>query len=464
METERLGTLDEYGSRRFVIPAEVRGLFRRQRTIVYSVLLVIFLVLPWLKINGLQAVLLDIPGRRFEIFGQLFLAHDAPLLFLIFAALAMALAFVTAVWGRVWCGWACPQTVFIEGLYRKLEVMIQGNYIERRKLMKQPMNLRKFRLGFTKWFVFFVVSSIIAHSFIAYFTGSDALIEMMQNPPKDNWSYFLMVSGMTGLLLFNFGWFREQFCAIMCPYGRFQSVLMDDHSLAILYDTKRGEPRRQHPPQPGAKVGACVSCNRCVEVCPAGIDIRKGVQMECIACTACIDACDEIMVKTNQPTRLIGYQSVDGKGAKVWRPRTAIYFIIASLCVAGLAFDFSTHATFSATMMRGKDIPFQVLPDGSVTNHLRTHIFNQSHSDQKFAIRLDANEISRGIKLTIGQPEIQVPSGSSLDVHFFVTFPKEVTVDTGSARLPLHIQELITGIEESKEITIIGPARTHLQE
>ncbi len=439
-----------------MIPAETDGRFRRLRNRVYFVLLIVFLGLPWLKINGLQAVLLDIPNRRFALFGKLFLAHDAPLVFPILTLIAMALAFMTAVWGRVWCGWACPQTVFIDGVYRKLEIWIEGNYLERRRLHRSGLTPERALKSSLKWLAYFVVSSLIAHSFIAYFTGADELIQMISGPPAANRAYFLIVSGMTALLMFNFGWFREQFCTIMCPYGRFQSVLMDERSLAIVYDEARGEPRKSPSLPAGTKRGACVSCNRCVEVCPAGIDIRKGIQMECIACTACIDACDAIMKKVNQPPGLISYRSESGKPVRVWRPRTAAYFAIGLLCVGALALSYGDREAYSVSVLRAKDTPFQVLSEERVLNHLKVMVFNQSLDGQEFTVSLAPALTARGYSLIHADGKIALASGEKRESHVFITFPAQ-ELSNGKVSAQLTITESRTGSTALREVTLVGP-------
>jgi cytochrome c oxidase accessory protein FixG len=431
-----------------VIPGEVAGPFRKKRDWVNLVLIAIFLGLPWLKIGGLQSVWLDIPNRRFELFGKLFLAHDAPLVFLILMIAAMALAFVTAVWGRVWCGWACPQTVFIDGVYRKIEIWIEGNYIQRRRLHSGPLTAERIRKSTLKWAAYFLMSSVFAHSFIAYFAGADNLVKMIGGSPSENWSYFLIVTSITALLLFNFGWFREQFCTIMCPYGRFQSVLMDSQSLAIQYDETRGEPRK--------KGGDCVACNRCVEVCPAGIDIRKGLQMECIACTACIDACNVIMAKVNKPLNLISYRNVRGTKLKIWRPRTVAYFAIAMICAIVLAISFAEHAPYSATFLRAKDVPYQILADDKVLNHFKAHILNQSQDDLELEIQLPP-ENANGTTLTQSQPSFTLKPGSSVEAHLFLTFPKSIVAGHGTAKISLGVLNRRSGETTLKEISLVGP-------
>ena len=235
------------GRRVFVFPAQVRGFWRHARSAVEVFLVILFLTLPWINIGGHQAVLLDIAQRRFSVFGLTFWAHDAPLIFFLLAFLSIGLAFVTAIWGRIWCGWACPQTVFIDGVFRKLEYLIIGSHIQQRNLAKAPWDVKKFFKLSVLWTFFTIASLVIAHSFLAYFVGADRLVEMTRHNPGENWTIFVIMAFITAVVLFDFGWFREQFCIIMCPYGRFQSVLMDDDSITVAYDAGEG----------GAEEGNC---------------------------------------------------------------------------------------------------------------------------------------------------------------------------------------------------------------
>jgi len=454
--TEGLSTLDQFGTRKRVIPAEVSGPLRVWRNRVYGVLLIIFLALPWIKINGLQALLLDIPGRRFEIFGVLFLSHDAPLLFFIMMLLVLALALVTAIWGRVWCGWACPQTVFIDGVYRRIEIWVEGNYLERRKLAAQPMDFTKARKLGLKWFLFFVFSSLFAHSLIAYFAGSTRLLAMMTGPPAENWGYFVLVSVVTAILLFNFGWFREQFCIIMCPYGRFQSVLMDQNTVTVMYDEKRGEPRKGILNTAELR-GDCVSCNRCVQVCPTGIDIRNGIQMECIACTACIDACNVIMKKVNKPEGLIRHQRISGAEVSLARPRVLAYSFLAVLLIIGLSYTLAVRKPYSLAILRATDAPYQVLQDGKVMNHFKAHIMNQSTEDQEFEISLAPKEIQQGVQLTQAKALHPVGAGGSAQTHFFIIFPQSRLSPKGATDIQVLVRERKKTKDQIFEVKGIGP-------
>lgn len=457
-QEQGLTMLDQWGGRKAIIPAPAKGRFRKWRTRIQLVLFAIFLGLPWLKINGEQALLLDIPHRRFAIFGQVFLSHDAPLIFLILFFLTLLLAVVTAVWGRVWCGWACPQTVFIDGLYRRIEEWIEGDYITRRRRLEQPTNIKSFLQATAKWFAFVAVSSIIAHSFIAYFVGADHLVNMIKGGPEENWFYFVLISAVTATLTFNFGWFREQFCIIMCPYGRIQSVLMDEKSVTVLYDATRGEPRKGLQ-QPGKTAGDCVACNRCVQVCPTGIDIRNGTQLECIACTACIDACDEIMAKVHRPPQLIRYQNLTGTGAQWRRPRVVAYLFLMLACLAGLGAAYFQRAPYVVTLLRATDTPYQVLPNGDVINHFKLHLLNQSSSAEVFQIQMAPVWAAKGLKITMSDANQVVSAGQDKVVHFFAVYPKSLLDSRGELTAHLEITESSSTRTEEKTLRLVGPAQ-----
>lgn len=442
LDPDRLTMLDEHGGKKTIIPAEVAGQWRQRRDRVYFILIVVFLTLPWTRINGAQTILLDIVNRKFALFGITFWAHDAPLIFLIFVILVFGLAFVTAIWGRVWCGWACPQTVFIDFVYRKIEILVEGKYLERRKLALDDLSFEKIIKKITKWIIFFAVSSFIAHSFTAYFVGSQNLTEwVLSGNTNEHWVTFLIISFITGVLLFDFGWFREQFCIIMCPYGRFQSVLMDKRSLAVLYDENRGEPRKGLKHDQNKKQGDCVSCQRCVQVCPTGIDIRKGLQLECIACTACIDACDEIMEKVNKPKGLIRYASVSGLRNKVtyWRP--LLYLAIISIAIVVLTFVLSTRKSVDFAVLRAKETPYQIVKgtqgEELVMNHFKVHAKNQSTFDIKPFIKFSEPKLAESSQIKTQENPFFIKAGENKTIHFFVIVPKS-SID-GSGILKINI-------------------------
>ncbi|MFS4457716.1 cytochrome c oxidase accessory protein CcoG [Bdellovibrio sp. HCB2-146] len=453
-----LTSVDQHGDRLNIIPAEVRGFYRRHRDWSQGVLLLIFLLLPWTTINGHQTILIDIPNREFALFGILFRAHDTPLLFFVLAILTLGLAFVTSVWGRVWCGWACPQTVFIDAVYRRIERWVEGTYIKRRALQQGPMTPEKFRKVSLKWFLFFVVSSLIAHSFMAYFVGAQELMKMTQNAPSENLTYFTLVTFFTAIILFDFAWFREQFCVIMCPYGRIQSVLLDRKSIAVVYDQERGEPRKGSADY-GTRKGDCVSCNRCVQVCPTGIDIRNGLQMECITCTACIDACDEIMEKVNKPKGLIRYDTLDGKPFRFKRFRTLAYLAIIIVLGAGLTYALSTREPVHFTVLRGQGLPYSLIEDQGqklVLNQFRLHIQNQSDDEAEYQMTLAEDLSQQGVQLLVAEPKIKLAKGESREWYFFVRVPESHFQKSNQIRTQIQVQDS-KNFKTSRELILLGP-------
>ena len=409
LSSANITSIDEYGNRIGLNPAEVSGYFRTRRTWVQNFLILFFLSLPWTSIGGYQTVLLDIPAREFYFFGLMLKAHNAPLLLFVILGAALTLAFVTSVWGRVWCGWACPQTVFIDGVFRRIETLIEGNYLARRKQAVEPMALKLFLQKTVKWILFYFASAFIAHSALAYFVGSVSFIKIIQNGPSSHFHLFILAQAFTLILLFDFGWFREQFCTIMCPYGRIQGLLLDKNSLNVVYDEKRND---------------CVNCNRCVNACPIGIDIRNGLQMECIACTACIDACDEIMVKVNKPKGLIKYGNLNNTEANWKSPRSAIYLAAIGICLAGLAYGLLSFQHSEAFILRSQTAPFTLQKNNDinyVTNQFRFHVTNQSREVKKYKIEILNNPDAQ---ITSQFSELSLESKASFDWHFFVTIPQ----------------------------------------
>lgn len=443
LSAAHITSIDEYGNRIGLNPAEVSGYYRTRRTLVQSFLILFFLTLPWINIGGYQSVLLDIPAREFYFFGAFFKAHNAPLLLFLVLGGTLTLAFVTSVWGRVWCGWTCPQTVFIDGVFRRIEYFIEGNYLARRKQAVEPMTVSLFLRKAVKWILFYLVSAFIAHSALAYFVGSYAFIHIIQEGPSGHFTLFIFAQVITGILLFDFGWFREQFCTIMCPYGRIQGLLLDQSSLAVIYDEKRND---------------CVQCNRCVNACPIGIDIRNGLQMECIACTACIDACDEIMEKVHKPKGLVKYGTLDDSKTSLLKPRSLLYLAGISVCLVGLLYGLLTFQHSEAFILRSLTTPFTQQTENGVdyvTNQFRFHITNQSREEKKYKIEiLNAPEA----KITSQFEQLTLKSKESFDWHFFVTRPKEAIKNSQS--LKVKISDAITPEQFSKEFNIqfIGPA------
>lgn len=455
---ERLATMDESGKRVYLYPAAARGRYSARKKFTHAAMILFFLALPWIRPGGHQLLLLDVARREFYFFGLHFRAHNAPLVLFLFLGFAFAIGFVTAVWGRLWCGWACPQTVFTESVFRKIEAFVEGTHLERRALDQAPWTGGKIAKKALKWAGFLAVSLVITHSFLAYFVGSREMLLMVSESPLENWQSFLVILFTTGLILFDFGWFREQFCVIMCPYGRFQSVMLDSQSLVVGYDEQRGEPRRGYVPG-GAKQGDCVDCFRCVNVCPTGIDIRRGLQMECIACTACIDACDDVMTRLKKPRGLIRYTTLAelaGQPRKRVTARAAIYAALFLVAAGALGLSLRSTDFLEVAVLRAQGSPYDVVPGAAgpeVVNHFRLEISNQTGSAQKLALSLGGDATASGISLIMPVNPLTLSDNAARRADFFVRFPQAAV--RGARKVILHWES--GAVKRDLEVTLVGP-------
>jgi cytochrome c oxidase accessory protein FixG len=314
---DQIGTIDDEGKRKFIFPKKPKGKFYQYRKYVSYFLLAILIANPFIKINGNQFMLFNVLERRFNIFGFPFWPQDFYLFVLVMIIGVVFITLFTVVFGRIFCGWICPQTIFLELVFRRIEFWIDGDRGSQIRLQKQQWNLEKIKKRTLKWFIFFIISFVIANVFLAYIIGSDALFKLIENGPIAELQNFIALLIFTGVFYFIFVWFREQVCIIACPYGRLQGVLLDNKSINVAYDFVRGEKesgRAKFNKQENRELtgkGDCIDCNQCVNVCPMGIDIRNGTQLECTNCTACIDECDTVMQAVNLPLGLIRYASED---------------------------------------------------------------------------------------------------------------------------------------------------------
>lgn len=460
-ESYSITTGDARGKRLWVYPADVYGRFRSLRNLTNGALIIIFLVLPWIKIHGHPILLLDFVRGRFSVFGLNFWSHDAPKFFFVLAGAAIALAFVTAVWGRFWCGWACPQTVFVDGVFRRIERWIEGDAVRRRQLDQSPITEDKILKKGSKWLLFVLLSVFLSHSFLAYFIGADALAQMMRQSPSANPGSFAAMAFISVLVLFDFGWFREQFCSLVCPYGRFQSVLMDEQSLAVFYDQSRGEPRKGINvglDSAGGRAGDCINCRRCVNVCPTGIDIRNGLQLECIACTACIDACDAVMDKIGKPRGLIRYSSKRNL-RQIVTSRPGAYLASLIALAAGLSLTVAHRDPVAISLVRAIGEPYQQLGD-EIVNHFRVELQNQRFESVHVSVRGDAAD--GGVQLVSAAGSLDIAPGQAKMIDFFIRFPI-AKLKFGHAKTSIEAEQLAEGTSipfvTRIEVPLVGPNR-----
>ncbi len=456
---DRLATTSETGKRIYLYPADVFGKLKQYRDKVYLFLTLIFLALPWIKINGFPAIMINIPKRQFAFFGLAFWADDAPVLVLIFLSWVFLVAVVTANWGRVWCGWACPQTVFVEGFFRRIEKWVEGTAKDRRKLDEGPLSFTKIWKKSLKYTLFLLCCLIITHSLLAYFLGPDMVWKMMHRSPLDHPVAAIGVAILTGILLFDFGWFREQFCTIACPYGRLQSVLLDQHSLFVAYDAKRGEPR-QPDPKSTPNGGDCINCYRCVQVCPTGIDIRRGLQLECVMCTACIDACNQVMKTIGKPEGLIRFDSERGLAGlkrRILRPRTFIYGSMLLFLIITLAIILLNREPIKFTLVRDS-LPYQQIGSFNgkemITNHIKLHIYSHKFEEGKLRISAQNSQLN----LTLPVSPLTIAPGKNSRGDLFITFPKSLLKNgkkTESATITVQFPD--STWTKKIDLELIGP-------
>jgi len=417
-----LSTLNEDGTRRWLRPKLSPGAFWHRRRVMAYVLMVIFFVIPYLRMNGKPLVLLDVPRRQFTLLGYTFLPTDTLLFMLLLMSIAITIFLLTALFGRVWCGWACPQTVYMEFLFRPVERLFEGGRSGSVRLDKAT-GFKPRRVA--KHAAYVLLALFLAHTFLAYFVGVENLLQWVRQSPLEHPTSFLIMAGTTALILLDFGWFREQTCLVACPYGRLQSVLLDRQSLIVGYDPLRGEPRDLKVKGRPAGAGDCIDCGACVLTCPTGIDIRDGLQMECIHCTQCADACDAIMDRVGTPRGLIRYTSqdeVEGKPARLLRPRVVLYPLALALAVGLLAFNLGTKADTDVTLLRGAGAPFTRQPNGSVVNQIRVKLGNREAGPRTYLMEVVGVE---GATLVAPENPLPVPGDRSAETSVFVVVPAD---------------------------------------
>lgn len=453
-DLETVFTIREDGSRNFVQVADVRGRFQRRRTVVNWLLIAVYLGLPWIKIGGGPAIHLDLPGRTAHLFGATFTNQDFYLVFFLLVGVGVALFAVTAIWGRVWCGWACPQTVFTEGLFRRIERWIEGSRQRRIRRNAGPWTFDRFWRKGTKHAIYLILAAGIAHAFLAYFIPVRDLFHYIQSGPAGHWTAFGWTLFWTGVLYFDYSWFREQTCLIVCPYGRLQSALVDRDTILIGYDTRRGEPRSKKT-QEG---GDCIDCFRCVTVCPTGIDIRRGLQMECIGCANCIDACDEVMDKLGRPRGLIRYDSyrgfAEGKRRSFLRPRVLLFALIGLIGSALFVTVASRRTDFEVRVLRPRGMPY-TLVDGAIRNLYTLKIQNKDEDPHTYLVTPIPPKDHAAPRFIVAQPEVRIPGLEAAEIPIFA----ELARSDYQVAFPMQmaIRDSLSGKEQRTTVRFVGP-------
>lgn len=450
-------TADEEGHRKWVFATKPVGKLYNARTLVSILYLIIFFTLPFLKLNGEPLFLFNIPDRKFIIFGNIFWPQDFFLFAMAMLSFLVFIIFFTVIYGRVFCGWACPQTVFMEMIFRRIEYWIEGSAEQQRKLAKQPWNREKILKKTTKHIVFYAVSFFIGNTFLAYIIGVDELFKIVQEPLSENIVLFIAMIAFSAAFYAVFAFLREMICLFACPYGRLQGVLLDKNSIVVAYDYKRGEPRGhlKHG-QIEENNGDCIDCHLCVKVCPTGIDIRNGTQLECVNCTACIDACNSVMEKIHKPKGLIRYASENNiaVGQKMsFTPRMKAYSVVLFALLGVFTFLLLTRTDIEATITRAPGQLYQKPDSLHISNLYNVKLTNKTHKELNVTLKLE--DLDGTIKL-IGN-DIHVKSESLQETTFFLTLNRK---DITEMNMPIHI-EVYSGDEKIKSVktTFFGPPK-----
>ena len=449
-----------YQKRRKIYPREVHGLFAWMRSIGVFVLLGLYYVIPWLQWDDRQMVLFDLPARKFYIFGMVFWPQDFIYLTAMLITAALSLFFFTALAGRLWCGYACPQTVWTEA-FLWIERKVEGDRPQQQKLDKSPMGLHKFRIKATKHFIWIVFSLYTGLTFVGYFSPmreiTPAFFALATGPWETFWILFY------GFATYgNAGWLREQVCIYMCPYARFQSAMIDKDTLIISYDAARGDPRggRKKSADPAALgLGDCIDCTICVQVCPTGIDIRDGLQYQCIGCAACVDACDDVMDKMGYEKGLVRYTTeneLEGKKTHVFRPRVIVYLCILAIVTGLTGWSIAERKPLAMDVIRDRNSLFRESNEGMIENVYTLKIMNMGNERQTYRLSTWAEDID-AIALMMDAPQIVVDSGEVIELPVRVQIdPTQLTERSSEINFRL-VSITDAELEVEQDARFLGP-------
>ncbi|MDX1904146.1 MAG: cytochrome c oxidase accessory protein CcoG [Thermonemataceae bacterium] len=434
---EQLGVLDKKGKREWIYPKQVSGFFYKARNAFGFVLLAVLFGTPFIKIDGHPFMLFNILERKFIIFGIPFFPQDFFLLALSMISFIVFIALFTVVFGRLFCGWACPQTIFMEVVFRKIEYWIEGDANAQKRLNAAPWTQEKIIKKTAKHTIFYVISFLIAHTFLSYLIGVDELKKMITEGLAENWKTFLILVVFSGAFYMVFAHMREIVCIVACPYGRMQSVLLDSNSIVVAYDFIRGEPRGKMKKEASEVLtteakGDCIDCKLCVQVCPTGIDIRNGTQLECINCTACIDACDEVMEKIEKPKGLIRYDSMNGikNGKKLsFNWRMAAYSTVLVVLLSIIAISLSMRSDVQVNVMRTPGLMYQEINKTTVANVYNVTLVNKTFGDKEITLKLQDGQAGV-IKVVGNQKSFKLKPQEVLKGTFLIEIQKKDIQET----------------------------------
>lgn len=447
------GNLKPKSKRKWVYAKKPAGQFFNYRQWFGYFLLLFLFAAPFIKVKGEPFLMFNIIERKFVIFGNVFWPQDLHIFVFGMLIAMVCIVLFTVVYGRIWCGWACPQTIFMELIFRRIEYWLEGDWQKQKKTNSNPLSTEAKIRKIIKHAIFLLISFFISNIFLAYIIGVDALWKIVTDPISEHWVGLVSIVLFTLVFYFVFSYVREIVCIAICPYGRLQGVLMDERTVTVTYDYKRGEPRGHRKKGEEQLIGDCVDCNLCVQVCPTGIDIRNGTQMECVSCTACIDACDTVMDKLNRPQRLIGFYSaseIEGEKSQ-GNGRAIAYTVVLALLLGVFGYLIFSRAEIDGTLLRAKGSSYQIHDNGTVTNLYSLELINKTNFPMDFELKPREENISVQLVNKINHLE----GGSVVQLSFFLVVPQ---AQIESYKTNVKVDVVVDGrVVETMKTTFISP-------
>lgn len=454
---DTISTVDKAGKRVWVYPRKPKGHYHNFRIGVTILLLTLFFIGPFIRLNGNPFLLFNVFERRFIVMGVPIWPQDFHLVALTMISLVIFVVLFTVIYGRIWCGWACPQTIFLEMVFRKVEYLIEGDATKQKKLDDAPWTGEKIFKKGLKHLVFILMSLLVTHTFMAYIIGSDGVIDIVSQPPSAHLAGFAGIMAFTAFFYFVMSVFREQVCTAVCPYGRLQGVFVGNNTIAVIYDWLRGEPRaRLKKGKKDESKGDCIECKMCVYACPTGIDIRNGTQLECVNCTACMDACDAVMDRIDKPRGLIKYASYDGIKTgdhKVFTTRVLAYSVVLFILVFSVFYMLLTRPDIEATILKVPGQLYQKQPNDRISNLYNMQFLNKTYEDANLELKI--KDIDGAAVRRVGEQDLFVPAGERIDCVFFIELPRSAVT---KMKMKLIIQLIREGkVVDEVKTNFIGP-------